>query len=87
MLVDIDHFKAVNDQYGHAAGDTVLSMIGQILRESCRTSDHVCRLGGDEFGILLPRCEEHPAELVAQQCRRKVEAATLRYGDQEISVE
>jgi diguanylate cyclase len=85
ILVDVDDFKTVNDQFGHAAGDALLSLIGRLLRDCCRTSDHVCRLGGDEFGVLLPRCTERPARLVAEQCRRKIASVTLHYGDHKLS--
>jgi diguanylate cyclase len=53
MLADIDHFKRINDAYGHAAGDAVIQRLGMVLKQSVRASDVVCRLGGDEFAILL----------------------------------
>ena len=53
-MLDLDHFKKVNDQYGHAAGDVVLRHFGQHLRQQLRTGDVVGRLGGEEFGVLLP---------------------------------
>ncbi|MHC4401101.1 MAG: sensor domain-containing diguanylate cyclase [Planctomycetota bacterium] len=86
ILIDIDHFKLVNDRHGHSAGDAILSMIGRVLRESRRTSDQVCRLGGEEFALLLPQCEEEPARLVAERFRRKIEAAVLGYRNQQLSV-
>ncbi len=86
ILIDIDHFKSINDECGHAAGDGVLSLVARILRENTKTSDHACRLGGDEFGVLLPKCEEKPARSVAESYRKKIEKAVLRFGDHEISV-
>ncbi|TPE47732.1 diguanylate cyclase [Maribrevibacterium harenarium] len=58
LLLDLDKFKAVNDTYGHPAGDQVLKNTAQILRQSCRESDVVARLGGDEFAILIPAAPE-----------------------------
>jgi diguanylate cyclase (GGDEF)-like protein len=52
-LIDVDHFKTVNDTYGHPAGDTVLSRIGAILRSECRSSDVIARIGGDELAVLF----------------------------------
>ena len=86
ILLDIDHFKSVNDQHGHAAGDAVLSLVSRILRENTKTSDHLCRLGGEEFGILLPRCEEKPARSIAESHRNKIEKTVLRFGNHDISV-
>ena len=53
MLIDLDHFKAVNDTFGHAVGDEVLRSIGRILADAVRTSDLAVRLGGDEFALLV----------------------------------
>jgi len=86
VLLDIDHFKSVNDEYGHAAGDAVLSLFARILRENCKSHDHACRLGGEEFGILLPRCNEKLATSVAELHRQKISAAVLQYGGHKISV-
>lgn len=54
LLIDIDHFKRINDSRGHAAGDEALRFLGAVLREMCRASDIAFRLGGEEFGVLLP---------------------------------
>ena len=86
VLLDIDHFKLVNDRYGHAAGDGILAMIGRILRSNRRSNDHICRVGGEEFGLLLPRCDGASARLVAERFRQKIEAAKLRYRNQDLSV-
>lgn len=72
MMLDIDYFKNINDNYGHAAGDTVLKGIAQTLKQTVREADIVCRWGGEEFVIFLNKCELADAERIAEQIRAKV---------------
>jgi len=65
LLLDLDHFKAVNDQFGHKAGDDLLKTIAETLLGRVRETDIVARLGGDEFGIILPRVDGEHATVVA----------------------
>ncbi|WP_318840743.1 diguanylate cyclase [Paenibacillus sp. BJ-4] len=67
LVLDIDHFKEVNDTYGHAAGDAVLRQLGQILIDKCRSNDIVTRSGGEEFTVLLPNCAFRQALRIANQ--------------------
>jgi len=69
VMVDIDHFKSVNDTHGHAAGDEVLRDVAHALLTHTRESDVVCRFGGEEFAILLPEADLNFAEHVAEQLR------------------
>ena len=69
MVVDIDHFKSVNDTYGHAAGDQVLAQVGQILRDDIRRKDSVFRIGGEEFVVILPDCMPQYADSAAERLR------------------
>ncbi len=66
-FIDLDHFKKVNDNAGHAAGDAVLREIGGAIRGACRTNDFAARIGGDEFALLLPDCSVTHATRVAQK--------------------
>lgn len=77
LLLDIDHFKRVNDTYGHAAGDLVIRHIGQALQESVRPMDTVARLGGEEFGAVLPNCPASFGQTVADRVRRAIEAKVV----------
>jgi two-component system chemotaxis family response regulator WspR len=77
IFLDIDHFKAYNDAFGHARGDEVLRAVGRILQENTRVSDTVARYGGEEFVVLLPEADEDAAELAAEKLRRVVEAAAI----------
>jgi diguanylate cyclase (GGDEF)-like protein len=73
VIGDLDHFKVVNDELGHRAGDEALVRIGQILHTRRRVGDSVARTGGEEFTILLPGASEHEAYLVAERLRVQVE--------------
>ncbi len=66
-FIDLDHFKTVNDNAGHAVGDAVLRDISQAIRGACRTNDFAARIGGDEFALLLPDCSVASATRVAQK--------------------
>lgn len=70
VICDLDHFKEVNDQHGHAAGDQVLRRFGQVVLGRLRGSDHVGRIGGEEFLIVLPETEGREALAVAEELRR-----------------
>lgn len=72
MAFDCDHFKAINDTYGHPAGDAVLRAIADCLQRSLRTDDRLYRLGGDEFATVLADADTYHAEVVAERCMRNV---------------
>ena len=75
MLLDLDHFKAVNDRYGHDLGDEVLQGISGVLRKTLRETDLVARYGGEEFGVILPRTPVTEAYTVAECLRQTVAQA------------
>ncbi len=86
LMLDIDHFKRINDTWGHTAGDQVLQAIGKLLRESCRVYDVPGRYGGEEFCIVLPETKPGNTNVVAERIRRKLEATTLSAGDASVVV-
>jgi len=71
LMVDIDHFKAINDQHGHAEGDNVLKRVAQGLRDGLRAGDFVARWGGEEFCVLLPGCSAEDAVAVLRDLRAR----------------
>lgn len=73
-LIDLDHFKQVNDTLGHAAGDAILSEVGDILQRRLRRTDIAARLGGDEFAILMPETDGAGAGVVLESIRKSVAA-------------
>jgi two-component system cell cycle response regulator len=75
MILDIDHFKKVNDTYGHDAGDDVLRQVAQRLRRTVRQADLICRLGGEEFVVVMPDTGIEIAKLVAERVRQSVETS------------
>ena len=77
LMVDIDHFKSVNDTYGHSIGDTVLCGVAELLQANIRKSDSVARFGGEEFCIILPNTTPEQAIHIAEAIRIKVEKATF----------
>ena len=69
LFIDLDHFKSINDQYGHLEGDRVLIEFSTLIRESLRSSDLFCRWGGEEFIIVLDKSDENTAYLIAEKLR------------------
>jgi diguanylate cyclase (GGDEF)-like protein len=81
FMIDIDHFKQVNDTYGHLAGDKVLISVAQALIRSLRPSDMPVRYGGEEFSVFLPGTTEENAKIIAERIRRNVENMTITLHD------
>ena len=73
IIVDIDYFKKFNDTYGHQAGDAVLKQVAQTLKKNSRTTDFVCRYGGEEMSIILPNTNADDAFYNANRIRQAVE--------------
>ncbi len=75
VMLDLDSFKSINDLYGHPFGDLVLRAVGQVLRRAVRDSDLACRIGGEEFSVILPETDRLGAYAVAERIRQRVEQA------------
>jgi diguanylate cyclase len=77
VILDIDHFKSINDRYGHPIGDEVLCKVAKVLLESSRKSDSVARYGGDEFVMMLPETTLRGAEEASRRIRTKLESVAF----------
>jgi diguanylate cyclase (GGDEF)-like protein len=86
LLLDLDHFKSVNDRFGHPCGDAVLAQVGRIMMQTLRASDIRCRWGGEEFLIVLPETGLEAAKRVADALRRRIAEARIIYGGEEVHV-
>lgn len=86
ILMDIDRFKSVNDQHGHAAGDTVLTQVGQVIQQSLRSSDFVFRWGGEEFLVIVKGQPEDKGQDVADKIRRAVGTKRIEHAGKMLSV-
>ena len=81
MMIDVDHFKSINDRFGHAAGDEVLRRLAAIVQEAVRTGDYFARYGGEEFCVLLPNTSEEQSGVLAERLRRSYSEMALRFGE------
>jgi len=86
LVLDVDHFKQVNDKHGHAAGDGVLKAVAETLRCGLRTEDFLCRWGGDEFCALLPRAKRDQAQHVAERVLKAFETFHYAFDGHKIEV-
>jgi diguanylate cyclase (GGDEF)-like protein len=86
MLIDLDHFKAVNDTYGHDGGDAVLIHVAALMTEICRGGDWAFRFGGEEFCLLVPSVTQEQARQIAERLRGSIEAAQIQAGSRQLRV-
>lgn len=86
IMIDVDNFKYINDEHGHLAGDKILYFLAQTVKTLIRTVDKIYRYGGEEFAILLSRCDETQAFAIADKLRAKIEQSKLLYSGQSVYV-
>ena len=86
IIFDIDHFKAINDTFGHLAGDYVLKQIASSVKTKIRREDIFARYGGEEFAVLLPELDHKQAVQVAEKTRKLIEKQPFKFDNQDISV-
>ena len=86
LMIDVDHFKSFNDQYGHLVGDQILHAIGAILKENIREIDFIGRYGGEEFCVILPVTDRYGANFAAERMRVAVEEAQIKAYDTTLKV-
>ncbi|QJQ97230.1 diguanylate cyclase [Halomonas sp. PA5] len=86
LMFDLDHFKPINDEGGHALGDEMLRRIGQVLVWEVRRSDHVARQGGDEFAVLMPSCTLQQAQRVASNILRAINEVSVTHEGREYRI-
>lgn len=86
MMIDIDHFKGINDYHGHAAGDSALIHLAELLRRETRPPDIAARVGGEEFALLLHNVNREQAQIIGERLRQRVREMPARCGDQVIPV-
>lgn len=86
MMIDVDNFKFLNDEYGYVAGDKVLYFIAQTIHGMIRSADSVYRYGGEEFAVILNRCDVSQAHSIADKIREKIEKSNLLYTGKNVHV-
>ncbi len=86
LMIDIDHFKSINDTHGHSAGDAVIRHVAQILKKNCRSLDIVCRYGGEEFVVFLFGVGQEDGLQIAERIRKVIERAATQHEDKTLRV-
>jgi len=86
MMIDLDHFKRVNDTYGHEAGDEVLKALAMTLSEECRRGDFACRFGGEEFVVVMPNINLTTAYERAESVRQSLNSLHVPYGQYKLTI-
>ena len=85
IIIDIDYFKKFNDTFGHQAGDAVLRQVAQLLKQSVRATDIVCRYGGEEMSIILPNTPKDMSVITAEKICKRVAAKRFRLNNSQES--
>ncbi|MEC1759869.1 GGDEF domain-containing protein [Schinkia azotoformans] len=86
IMIDIDHFKRINDNYGHPCGDEALKHISEIIKANVRNSDAYVRLGGEEFAIILPNTHLDEGQILAERIRKAVEQSNFAHHNEQIPI-
>ncbi len=86
LMIDVDHFKSINDTHGHMAGDIILESVAKKFKEICRKSDIICRYGGEEFLIILPGADLHDSRIVAEKLRKAIENHSIEFESKKIAL-
>ena len=86
LILDVDHFKAVNDRFGHATGDLVLQTVASVCRTAKRASDIVARIGGEEFAFMLPETDEEGARSFAERLCQLISECALMFKEEKVAV-
>lgn len=86
LMIDIDHFKKINDRFGHDAGDIAIKRVSKVLKTCSRKSDIIARFGGEEFIVLLPETDIHGALIVGEKVRSEVMDSSFEFDGQQISM-
>ncbi len=86
LMIDLDYFKKLNDQYGHKTGDKALEVAAQVLLKALRTTDYLGRYGGEEFAVVLPNCNVVSAREVAERCRKAIEDTIVEYNGFKVNI-
>ncbi len=86
VLIDIDHFKNVNDRYGHQAGDEILKTLARMLKHNIRDCDFAARYGGEEFSLILPHTVLEKASALCERIRGNVESSQFQFNDKKIGI-
>ena len=86
IMIDVDHFKNINDNYGHSAGDHVLRVISKLLQKTIREIDILARIGGEEFALILPETNIDDAHQLAERIRQRISDEKIKYKDEVLSI-
>ena len=86
LMMDLDHFKQINDDHGHPFGDHVLECFAQVLKTCVRAGDLACRYGGEEFLVVLPNCNQEEVRAVGERVRRETEACGLNHSGKTVKL-